>query len=274
MRYTLSPHRRSYGFTLVEMVVVLVVAGIMAALGGMFIVQPIQGFLDLSRRARLVDGAETALRRMQRDVRLALPNSVRIGCGGSCLELLPTVDGGRYRAYSSDDALDPGNPLDFTRADANFEVLGNLDTAPIAGQSIVVYNLSATGASGNAYQANDNRTGVGAGSAVNLVNLDPSFQFPRSSPFQRFFIVGESVSYVCNLAVNTLTRFSGYGISAIQSANSGGTSALMASNVSACNFSYQPGTSQRAGLVTLRLQLNEDGEMVTLLHQIHVENAP
>ncbi len=48
----------------------------------------------------------------------------------------------------------------------------------------------------------------------------------------------------------------------------------MASNVSACNFSYQPGTSQRAGLVTLRLQLNEDGEMVTLLHQIHVENAP
>jgi MSHA biogenesis protein MshO len=48
----------------------------------------------------------------------------------------------------------------------------------------------------------------------------------------------------------------------------------MAKNVSACNFSYQPGTSQRAGLVTLRLQITEDGESVTLLHQIHVDNAP
>ncbi len=48
----------------------------------------------------------------------------------------------------------------------------------------------------------------------------------------------------------------------------------MARNVSNCNFSYQPGTYQRAGLVTLRLQLTDEGETVTLLHQIHVENAP
>lgn len=270
MRYLLSHHRRSYGFTLVEMIVVLVVVGIMAALGGMFIVQPIQGFLDLSRRAKLVDGAETALRRMQRDVRQALPNSVRIdsNANGPFLELLHTVDGGRYRAYG------PGiNPLDFTGEDSDFEVLGNLDNVPIVGQSVVVYNLSASGTNGNAYFG-DNRTGVGSDSSVSKVNLNPDKKFPRSSPFQRFFIVDDPVSYVCNLANNTLTRFSGYGISINQSATPGGTSALMANNVSACNFSYQPGTSQRAGLVTLRLQITEDGESVTLLHQIHVENAP
>ena len=268
MQYSFPFHRKPGGFTLVEMIVVLVVTGIMAALGGMFIVQPIQGFLDLSRRAGLVDGAETALRRMQRDIRQALPNSVRIDPSGQALELLHTVDGGRYRSYG------PGNGLDFTRIDTDgFEVLGSLHTTPTIGQSIVVYNLSATGASGNAYLG-DNRTGVGAGSAVNLVNLNPPIQFPRSSPFQRFLIVDQPVSYICNLTANTLTRYAGYGISATQSSTPGGSPALVARNVSACNFTYQPGTYQRAGLVTLRLQITEDGETVTLLQQIHVENAP
>ncbi|APG27863.1 pilus assembly protein MshO [Syntrophotalea acetylenivorans] len=267
MRYSLSHHRTSCGFTLVELVVVLVVTGILAALGGMFIVQPIQGFLDLSRRARLVDSAETALRRMQRDVRQALPNSVRINGAGTALELLHTVDGGRYRAYG------PGNTLDFTGFDTDFEALGDLDTAPTPGQSIVVYNLSGAGTNGNAYFG-DNRAGVGAGSTVNSVILDPPFQFPRSSPFQRFFIVDQPVSYICDTGAGTLTRYTGYGISAIQSNTPGGTPALMANNVSQCNFTYQPGTAQRAGLVTLRLQITEDGESVTLLHQIHVENAP
>jgi MSHA biogenesis protein MshO len=205
---------------------------------------------------------------MQRDVRQALPNGVRIGCGGTCLELLHTVDGGRYRAYG------PGNILDLTRVDTDgCEVLGNLDTAPATGQSVVVYNLTATGVSGNAY-VGDNRTGVGAGSTVNSVELDPPVQFPRSSPYQRFFIVDQPVSYVCDAGAGTLTRYAGYAISASQPTSPAGTSSLMASNVNSCNFSYQPGTSQRAGLVTLQLQLTKDGETVTLLHQIHVENAP
>ena len=92
--------RRQSGFTLIELVVTLVISAIVVSFVSMFISGPVRGFTDQARRARLVDAADSALQRMGRDVRRALPNSVRTTAGGGvvALELLSTVDGGRYRA--------------------------------------------------------------------------------------------------------------------------------------------------------------------------------
>ena len=106
-----SRARRLAGVTLIELVVVITITGIIAVVLGTFIVRPIEGFRDTVRRAELVDAAEMALRRTARDIRRALPNSVRIRdslgnvdnvtCtvpGVTCaIEMLNTVDGGRYR---------------------------------------------------------------------------------------------------------------------------------------------------------------------------------
>ncbi len=254
-RYRIS-HSNIQGFTLVELVVVIVITGIVAAMGAAFITKPVEGYIALSRRAELVDAAELALRRMQRDIRQALPNSIRIAPGG-------------YRAGP------PGNILDFSLADDRFDVLGQLRAAPAAGDWVVVYNLSASAANGNAYNAaaTDNRVAVAAGSSTTEVVLNPPYRFPRSSPNQRFFIVDEAVTYRCDdtVGVRTLTRHGGY---AIATAPAIGAGDLLANYVTGCSFTYAPGTSQRAGIVTLDLTIEEQGEQIRLLHQVHVVNAP
>ena len=259
------------GFTLIELIVVMVIIGILAALGGRFIVAPVTGYIDLSRRTRLVDQAEMSLRRMQRDIRHALPNSIRIDGTGHYLEMLNTVDGGRYRRYP--DPVTGGDSLDFTVADSGFDVLGTLSQSPAVNSSLVIYNVSSVGTSGNAYAAaSANRAVVGAASTAAHINLIPNYDFANSSPYQRFFVVDQPVTYACEGGV--LNRYDGYVISAAQATPPAGGADLVARNISGCQFSYDPGASQRAGLVTLELSLSEAGETITLLHQVHVVNVP
>ena len=71
------------GFTLMEMVVVIAIAGVVAAGVALFIRLPVQGAMDTVRRAEYSDIADTALRRLARDVRRALPNSVRVAQVGN-----------------------------------------------------------------------------------------------------------------------------------------------------------------------------------------------
>ena len=100
------------GFTLIELVVVILLTAAVAALAGRNVTGPVLGFVDTSRRAALVDAGHTAITRITREVRLALPNSVRID-GGNSLEFLRTRTGGRYRV-AADPALPLSDPLEFS----------------------------------------------------------------------------------------------------------------------------------------------------------------
>jgi len=294
------------GFTLLEMVVAVLLTGILAALLALILSGPMRAWVDVGRRAELTDLAETALARMTRELRLALPNSLRIATGPDvvALEMLRTLDGGRYRAAPESGpppACGPapaGDPLEFTCADASFDVVGQLArlgqiavgadcaAAPASADCVVVYNLGALGAN-DAY-AGDNLatvTALGDDAAsdgsdrltVGNARLDGGQPaFPLASPSRRFHVVDTPVSFVCSLASGTVTRFADYPIGAVQPLAPAGASGLLVNNVIACSFAYDPGTATRSGLVTLRLTLTEpgSGENVTLLQQAHVSNQP
>jgi MSHA biogenesis protein MshO len=296
---------RQTGFTMVEMIMVMVITGIIGGMVAMFIRAPVQGYMDSARRAEMTDIADTAIRRMTRDLRLALPNSVRVWgtCDGATpcfIEFLPTTGGGRYRIGL------PGDTLDFNLAsDNSFDVLGQ-PVAANAGDSLVIYNMGnptgtcdpAVGAGLDAYEGCNRRAIVSGGANITFTATANPFPFD-SCQFDpvtgdvvsgcRFQVVQTPVTYMCNPvaggAGGTLTRYWGYAIQATQPADaaaaplSAATNALLATNVGACNFTYNANVvAQRSGLVTMGLTITEPGssgnESVSLYSATHVSNVP
>ena len=101
------PTERGRGFTLIELVMVIAIGGIVAVAVSRFIAQPVEGYLQLRSRATLTDLAQTAQARLARELRLAVPNTIRVSAGGGAVEFLRIRTGGRYRAAGPGAALRP-----------------------------------------------------------------------------------------------------------------------------------------------------------------------
>jgi MSHA biogenesis protein MshO len=287
--------RTQDGFTLVEIIMVIVITGIIGGMVAVFLKAPIQQYLDVARRADMTDIVDTAQRRIGRDLRLALPNSVRVkgvcgGAGTTCfIEFLPTTGGGRYRSDAGAGTLcaavagnNEGDALSFDTTDTCFEVLGNM---PVPGNFVVVYNMTSNplDTNPNAY-AGGNRAAYSSTAGATMIIT--AKQFPFDSPGHRFQIITTPVTYACAPATDaagngtgTLTRWQGYNILPGQpiSLPATGTpsSSILANNVSACTFTYDASVvTQRSGLVTMNLGITESGETVTLYSATHVSNVP
>ncbi len=289
--------RGQRGFTLVEMIVVIVITGIIAGVVAIFLRAPVQGYVDSARRAELTDVADTAVRRMARDVRTAVPNSMRIAaCAGVCAEFLPTKTGSRYRADPTGGAGGcgaSGDDLDFAAADTCFEIIGT-PIALAANDQIVVGSTQSDGNPPYQDPAFNPATSIrrpvaaaGVGPAMQVVRMTSTVKLPASAelPSQRFDVVDgaqQAVTFGCvNVGTDAsgngtgqLMRYWAYGYNAAQAfPPAGGQSSVLADKVSACTIDYDV-PNQRFGLLAVRLTLSSGGESVSLYNEIHVNNAP
>jgi MSHA biogenesis protein MshO len=281
---------RMSGMTLIELVIVIVLSAIVVSFMSRLIVIPINAFTAQKQRAQLGDAADSAMRFMARDLRSALPNSVRTSVNGSvtALEMLATADGARYQ--DNGPLSNAGLSLDFTMPDAGFSTTVPFSqiTLPYSSSNsyLAIYNIGVPGA--NAYALANVMTPAGttititAGATANaqLVTLNPAFQFSFGSPGKRVYLVSGPLSYLCDTSSGLVTRYSGYTVSATQPVSAaaliaaGASSGVVATNATGCQFTYASGTSQRVGMATLVLQLGSNGQMVQLLQQTHLVNAP
>lgn len=255
---------------------VIAITGILSAIVAVFIQKPIQGYFDATRRAELTDIADTAVRRLTRDLRLALPNSIRVDATGRYLEFLITTGGGRYLFGSrchgrrQHPRLHDRGGRRVVRRDRH-----DADRDGRAAHRRVQPRHELHGRRCLAGDSGSNRATVASASG-STITLSAAKLFPFESPGKRFHVVDHAVTYQCDPATGVLRRYWNYGINATQVAPpSGGSSALLATRVAACTFSYEPNELlARYGTVAVRLALSADGETVNLHAQTHVSNVP
>lgn len=295
--------RPERGVTLIELVVAIVIVGIVVA-AVVFFLSPLRQSTDLALRAELTDIADNALQRIGRDVKLALPNSVRIDSttvpGSVFLEFMAVRTAGRYRAEgggptivgencSVDDGsgIPDSDQLVFDAPETCFTTLGKLPGAVAANDRLVLNNYGF--ADQNAYQT------AGILNWVTITSVDTSHAdrdriefgsttFRRAlhdSPGKRFFVISGPVTYQCNTTAGTITRHDGYAPQLTPQPTAFGAGALIAEHVLAgtgCSFDYA-NVGPQLGLLTMRITLQRQlfggaSETVSLYHAAHVNNTP
>lgn len=281
---------RHAGFTLVELIVVMVLMGIISATIVVFLRPAIEGYVDARRRADLTDIADTALRRMMQDVRLAVPNSINL-VSDQCFQFVPTVGGGRYR-IDADIVNDTGlpctpsatcsafpDPTKAVTASTTVDVLMLQGKAPAAGDYVVINN--------------QNRDDVYGGTPASryVVASTPAPSTPRTTDGTHRFVIGgnpatggytggrfqvvnpaePSVMYSCS--GNKLYRTT---LTTAKATTCETTGVLLATDVSACSFVYSsnPSATQSSGFITLNLTVSRNNEPVVLSYGVHVDNLP
>lgn len=276
--------RRAGGFSLVELVVVILVLGVLSASVSVFLANPIRAYFQSIDRASVTAAGNQVVRRITRELQAAVPNSARITTSGGTtfLEYVPIVDAGRYR-YAVSNGSDPTgtDPLIVSSAsDNSFQVLGPTVNVP-AGAQLVVWNLGI--GSANLYTGTNIRNITSSGAALQTITFTPTTVWPGDSPGHRFYVVNGAATYACTPGAGgtgRLVRYYGYPIQATQPASAtaaplaSATNSLVLANVSSCSFS--PGAvSVDLNAVQITLQLaDSNAETVSLYSQSHTPNSP
>jgi MSHA biogenesis protein MshO len=285
---------RQRGFTLVELIIVMVLIGVIAGILALQIRPAMQSYLAIRQRANLTSQADTALRRVIADVRTAVPNSLRYTPDGpnQCIEFVPTRDGGRFRtAPDYEHASDPGNPLTLDNPKDTFDTLtGGLDDR-YKDDYIFIGNVNGSDVydTTKSWQIKSIVTAAKPTQGQKTVTLTGPATLPAGYEGGRFVVIpqGErAVTYTCSNAgldsngtgtgVGVIYRVTGYTPSKTPAATCPTGPAILVAKVSDCSFLYREsqGATQQSGYLQLRLGLAEGGEAVRLTMGAHVENTP
>lgn len=256
------------GFTLVELVMVIVLLAIVATISVRFVALSTQGAVDVGSRQLRSFSAVVVSEQISRALREALPGSVRVDGSGSCIEWMPVT------AVSNYINLPRGaNPDSF-------------EAAPLAGGAsasgrVVVYsygsNLYSTGSPGPVSPP----ATLPSGASPVTVTFDggANHRFSTQSPERKFFIIDEPRTF-CQQG-RFLFRYRDYGIqSSIASALPAGMPRreVLAADLVAdsLRFDVVPPSLQRNGVVSFSFELTspQTGEVTSVSQEVQIRNVP
>jgi MSHA biogenesis protein MshO len=275
----------SVGFTLIELITVIIILGVVSVGISGFIRTGMQIYGDVTERDQLLSESRFVVERLNRELRMAVPNSARLNLQSDvhCLEFVPA----KWVTFYTSLPLLPDlsttvNVVAFADNSEGFVLNTSTDYAVVyPTTSDDVYNT-----------ANNKRRTIaacidgGANTSCstdddpnNLAQLSVNAAFEDSSPASRLYFVrdGEAVSY-CVRDQKIYRHTDSINVS--QTAyTSGGV--LMAENLvnelgeaDQQPFKVIEATLTRNGLVQTLLTFEKNDEVVNFNNEVHMPNVP
>ena len=280
--------RKSNGFTLIELVIVVTILGVVGVGIASFVRSSMQIFIDVGEREQLLTESRFAIERMSRELRNAVPNSVRVAGNSTehCIEFVPINWSSVYTVLpllpSSDTTLSIVFPSDID---------GNVYSLPGGDHFALVYPLRTE----DVYDASNQKrqlisacTDGGDGNCntkdgVETVDLTVASAFPEESPASRAYLIDRSVSFC--ITNGRLVRFENDIVTAQASAPV--NAAVIAEhlvNTLSSNPITAPGvddpfrvfdsTLQANAVIQLRLRFEDNEEVIGYQKEVHLSNVP
>lgn len=260
------------GFTLVEIIVVIVVIGALGIGITNFIGRSVQGVTDTAERQQLATIAWIVSEKVSRGVRDALPNSFRVNDAsgtGTCIEFIPSLAGTDYLNVPTLTVANDFEVVPFPNYAAGDVDSGEHRVAVYPNTLAGLYSLGSPGTiSGLVDQ-------LSAGTTANALTLEltAAHRFLADSPTRRLFMVRNPEMFCFSGSV--LNFYSGYGFQNSMPNPAGLTPSVVANNLSNGSFTYTAGTLTRTGVVTLNFDVSDSGSVTQSIDQeIQVRNVP
>lgn len=284
---------KNSGFTLMELIIVIVILGVMSVGIAGFITLGTQTYVNVTERDALLANARFSVERLNREMRNAVPHSVRVAVDNittptkQCIEFVPIVASTVYTdiAVAPDTAVNNLSviPFELENGDAYSCNAGNS-----CNDVVIIYPITNadiyqdhTDNSGKAFEI-ENYPATNPAISTSEIELTQTATFNEHSPTQRAYIINAPVSYCLNGTANTLTRYAHYGYNIAQAlppiSSTTLKSDLMANSLNFDEndlpFTVLPASLQRNSVVQIKLNFTRDDEQVVFDNAIHISNVP
>ncbi len=284
---------RAGGFTLVELIIVIVLLGIIGTFSFSYLGFGAKIFSDSVARDQLLNQSRFAVERLSRELRNALPRSVRVKASDQqrCIEFVPIISSSSYVQIPRPGASSSVPFIGVTPVtDQNPNNVGRALFVYVTNPALIYGTNSPRRKTitAEATQVTTNNPGLTEFSFTGTTTT-----FPTGSPARRFFITEQPVSW-CVSATGNLERFEQYGFLATQPSRStlinSAPYEIMAQqlyndlspnqdndfSLNQLPFNVEPATLQRNSLVQLDLRFGRasDTEPLRIQHEVFVPNVP
>lgn len=282
-----SSTRLNAGITLIELITVMLLLGILAVGVTSYLRLGATMYTEATSVQQVLQQSRFALERLTREVRGAVPGSVRVGGNSNnsinCVEFAPVAQSGIYR----DLPLFPINrdwiAVTTIDIDTDWSVNNSQRLVVYATDARHVYDLSQARSADIAtnQSAMDDADGNAHTRRIRLLNNRPGqTNFALESPQKRFYIANRPVSF-CRQG-NELHRYSNYGFSTAQPLPPNVAGELMAVGINNGNeamFRYNTANVSltRSAILHVFWRLSpavDVGQDLSFNHEIHVPNVP